>query len=84
MTRFNGSVAFVIGSILVIYPVKFRNCSRMQSEIDRRRRPWYLLALALGEPLKIKKTESSKPRNTPRNIKTDNKSISMAVFTNQN
>jgi len=34
--------------------------------------------------LKIKKNERSKPRKTPRNIKTDNKSISTVVFTFQN
>lgn len=84
ITRFNGSVTFVKGSILTIYPVIFRNCSRMQSEIDSRRRPWYLLAVALELRLRIKKNERSKPRKTPRKIKTDNKSISTVVFTYQN
>jgi hypothetical protein len=53
------------------------------SERERSISPWYLLALILGDGLKIKKRERIKPRKTPRNIITESASICVVVFTSQ-
>jgi hypothetical protein len=60
-----------MGRTLVIYPVRLRNCSRMQRVSERSSSPWYLLALMFDEDFTIKKKESINPRKTPIKINTD-------------
>jgi len=65
-------------------PVIFRTISRIHRVRVRSKKPWNLLAVLLVEGLKIKKSESTSPRKTPRKINTEKPSILMVVFIYQN
>jgi hypothetical protein len=55
----------------------------MHRERESSKNPWYLFTSITDDDL-IKKNERTKPRNTPRKIKTDNGSIKVEVFIFQN
>jgi len=56
----------------------------MQRVRVRSKNPWNLLATLFDDGLKIKKSESTSPRKTPRKIKTEKPSILTVVFIYQN
>jgi hypothetical protein len=56
----------------------------MQRLRVRSKKPWYLLAAMLDDGLKIKKSERTSPRKTPRKINTEKPSIFSEVFITQN
>jgi len=64
----------------VINPVILSIISAIQRVRTRSSKPWYLLAELFGDDLKIKKSERTRPRKTPRKINTEKASMLMVVF----
>ena len=71
-------------STLVIKPVILSTISSIQRVRVRSKKPWNLFAAMFDDGLNIKKSERTRPRNTPRKIKTEKPSTLIVVFICQN